>query len=547
MLSLLLLLPSALLFLTALGIVILRQYRPGIGYAWLAAVIGGILSAAAAAFLRWRLPTTLEVGWLRAFGELSSPPSFRMDYISWPYTLSLAVLALAFVLTDAARLETEARPFNWAGGLAITGLGILAVMAANPVTLVVAWTAVDLVELLMILSTPTGQRMGGQVVRAFMVRVSGTLLVVLSTLLAASRAIPFDLAEIPQPLAIYMLLAAGLRLGVLPLNVPYTREVYAWRGLGNIMRLIGPASSLVVLGRMPTQVVPPGWQGLLLGLSALAAIYGAGVWLTTRDELNGRPFWSTSLAALGVASVISGSPQSSVAWGCALILTGSVLFFYSARRRQIAFLPLLAVLGITGLPFTPASAGWQGISGSSANLFTPLFFLAVIFLIWGYFRHLMRPREELYRMERWVHAVYPVGLGLLILAQWAIGIRGWPGSFTAGVWGMSIGAALLAGLGLILFRNYQQRLVSDAPSERWLGVFARRLGHFLNAILSLNWLYSLINGLYRLVQNIIQLLTAMFEGDGGVLWSLVMLALLVSLITTSGAGPASTGLPGAVP
>ncbi len=536
MISLLVLLPVLLLILAALGILILLQIRPSIGYAWSIAALMGLVTVGAAVFLRWRLPVELTIDQFRAFADLSSPVAFRLDSSSWPYMFSLVVLALAFILTDAARLETEAFPLRWAAGLALTALGLLAVMAANPITLVLTWTAVDLVECFMVLSTTAGRRLGVQTVTFFSVRVSGTVLVIVAILFARSRAVPFDIAPISSSLAIFMLLAAGLRLGVLPLNVPYTREVYSWRGLGNVMRMIGPASSLMVLGRMPEQVVPPEWKPFFLGLAALAGLYGGGMWLAADNDRNGRPYWITALAALAVASVINGSPRASIAWGMALIFSGSVLFFYTARRRQILFIPLLGMLDVAGLPFTPAAAGWPGLAGGPIDLFTLLFLLVVLFLLWGYLRHFARPRDELYRMERWVHTVYPAGLVFLILGHWLTGIYGWPGSLTAGVWWVAVALALTGALGGILAYFFPGVFSGEAARGRWLAVFVGRVGAALGAILRLNWLYRFIAWVYRLVQGLIQLLTAMFEGDGGILWSLVMLALIISLISASVGG-----------
>ncbi|MBE0699991.1 MAG: hypothetical protein IH586_23950, partial [Anaerolineaceae bacterium] len=445
MLSLLILLPVMILILGGLGIVILQQSRPSIGYSWLIASLTGLLVTILMLLLRWRLPLELVLEQWRPFGEISSPPAFILDLNSWAYAFCLVVLALAFILTDAARLETEAHPYNWAVGLGLTGIGLLAVMARNPTTLVVIWTAVDFIEILIVLSTEAGRRMGQQTVTTFSIRSAGSLLVVLAMLYARSQGISFALDPIPGELAIFMLLAVGLRLGVLPLNVLYAQEVYVRRGLGNLMRMIGPASSLMVLSRMPEQVVPVEWHPVFLGLCALAALYGAAMWLAADHELAGRLYWLIALAALAIASVINGNARASITWGTALLLVGSVLFFYSAYRRRNLFIPILAVIGITGLPFTPVAAGWSGVIGPVFNFYTFTFLSSVILLIWGFIRHSLRPREELHRMERWVHPVYPTGLVSLILAQWVIGVAGWPGSFSLGVWWAAGGVFILAG------------------------------------------------------------------------------------------------------
>lgn len=533
MLSVLLLLPVILLILAGLGIVILQQSRPSIGYSWLIATLTSLLVSAILLGLRWRLPLELSFEQWRPFGALSSPPAFLLDLTSWAYAFCVAALALGFLLTDASRLETEARPYNWAAGLGMAALGLLAVMARNPTTLVVIWTALDFCELLIVLNTEAGRRMGQQTVTTFSVRSGGSIMVVLAMLYAQSRGIAFTFEPIPGELAVFMLLAVGLRLGVLPLNVLYAQEVYIHRGLGNLMRMIGPASSLMVLGRMPEQVVPNQYQALFLGLGALAALYGATAWLSEKHELAGRPYWSIALAALAIASVVNGNARASVSWGTALLLVGSVLFFYSAQSRRNLVIPILAMIGITGLPFTPAAVGLKGVLGVGFNFYSILFLLSVILLIWGFIRHSLRPREELHRMERWVHPVYPMGLISLIIAQWVIGVIGWPGSFSLGVWWAAavIFFVSAAGIGLAWLRRTRG---GGAATPSWLGAVAEQAGAGLGAVFRLNWLYRMMTWFYRVVQNIVQLATAILEGDGGILWSFVLLAILISLIWLGG-------------
>jgi len=534
LLSLLTLLPVVILAVSALAIVILRQSRPGIGYAWLIASLGSLLAAVSMFVLRWQLPLELSAEFWRPFGTFSSPPVFRLDLISWPYAFSLVLLTLAFILTDSARLETEARPLNWAAGLALAGVGLLAVMSGSPATLVLTWTAVDLLELGMVLFTEAGRRMGQQTITAFSVRVAGTLLVLLAILAARSQGLPFDLTPIPAALAIFILLASGLRLGVLPLNLSYYREVYAWRGLGNVLRMIGRVAALAVLARLPEQAVSEPLRPVFLAVTAVTAIYGAVMWLASDSEINGRPYWSIALAALAIASIINGNPQASIVWGIVLILPGSVLFYFSASRRRNILLPGLAMLGILGLPYNPAAAGWLGIAGDSLGFSGFIFLLSVVLLVWGYLRHALRQRDELHRMERWVHTVYPAGLFFLIAGQWLIGVFGWPGSLSMGVWWASTAAALLAGSGIFLAFFMREKFNADAMANRWIRVFAHRIGAVLGAFFRLNWLYRFIAWVYYQLQSIIQAITAVLEGDGGVLWSLVMLALLISLIWPGG-------------
>lgn len=197
-------------------------------------------------------------------------------------------------------------------------------------------------------------------------------------------------------------------------------------------------------------------------------------------------------------------------------------------------LPGLAMLGMLGLPYNPAAVGWAGITGPSVRFSSFIFLLAVVFLVWGYFRHAFQPRDELHRMERWIHTVYPTGLLLLIAGHWVIGIFGWQGSLSLGVWWASAAATLIAGIGIFLAFFLPRKIGLEAINIEWVRVFGRQAGGMLGDFLRLNWLFRFFAWSYGLLQNIVQLMAAVFEGDGGVLWSLVMLALLISLISTGG-------------
>jgi hypothetical protein len=58
----------------------------------------------------------------------------------------------------------------------------------------------------------------------------------------------------------------------------------------------------------------------------------------------------------------------------------------------------------------------------------------------------------------------------------------------------------------------------------------------LAAFFRLEWAYQLLGMIFQLLQRIVQMITTILEGEGGVLWVLLLLALLVSLIQT-GAKP----------
>ena len=146
----LILLPVLILLLTALAMAVLDRLRPRYSYHWVVAVGGAFLAWAGVWVLRFRLPSSLPLADWGVEGLLSSSPVLRVDGISWMFALALATFALAVILTDAARAQ-ETQWEVWAGGLSITALGILAVMAGNPLTLVLVWVILDVVDLVILL------------------------------------------------------------------------------------------------------------------------------------------------------------------------------------------------------------------------------------------------------------------------------------------------------------------------------------------------------------------------------------------------------------
>ena len=257
-------------------------------------------------------------------------------------------------------------------------------------------------------------------------------------------------------------------------------------------------------------------------------------WLAASDELNGRPYWLISLAGLAVASAVLGNPRASIVWGCALILPGSLLFLYSARQKSLWVFPIIGAFFLSGLPVSLVSSGWVGLFNSH-NLFQDVvLWLAVVILLAGYLHHAFHEGDRLAAMERWVQTAYPIGLAFILAACLIIALIGWPGIITVQYWwaGMST-MAVSAGLWFV-YDRFQGVIPADTPNYDWAAALLQKIGSALSAVLSFDWLYQIVWFIFGLIQKIVQLLAAFLEGDGGVLWALLLLALLITLLQSGG-------------
>jgi hypothetical protein len=516
----LILIPIVLMLLTAMMLILLRLVQPNFKYPWILAMGGATLALIGIFLWHIRLPQSISLAPWQPVTLFFFAPTWLVDGISWPYALSLAALGAAVIWTSVVRTEND--PATWAGTLLLTALGILAVTAENPLTLILGWSAIDLAELIYMLRSTEGEQQNQAVVVAFAARVAGTALVLWANLVSSAGGILMSFRATPANAGIYLLIATGLRLGVLPLHLPYRKENVLRRGFGTSLRLISAAASLSLLARIPASALTSSLTPYLLILAVIAALYGGWMWLRASDEILGRPFWVMGMASLSVAASLRGNPTGSIGWGIMLILGGGLLFLFSARQRGILWLPLVGLWGLSALPFSPSSSVWQ-TGNQSSWLFVLPFLPAQALLMAGFIRHALHPGEtSLESQERWTKLLYPTGLFLLAGIVILLGLWGWEGAQSIGPWWFAIIANVLAAGVTILALTVLVRLAPASSSNQWTRIF--RLERF----------YDLLTAIYNFFRRITGIITATLEGEGGLLWSLLLLALILSVLSAQG-------------
>jgi hypothetical protein len=517
-------LPISLLTLltTALLLVILRLFNRRIAWHWLTALLGGVLGWVLVMLARFTLPQSHGLLSWEFPGIVFAALSLQLDAISWPFALAVVSMPVAVVLTALARRSPLYwRP--WAGTLLMAALGLLAVCAGDPLTLLLTWVALDLFEMVILFAQGRQENLSRNMALTFAGRILGVGLVMLAMLAGQSAGQAWTLVGIPAAAAPYLLLAAGLRLGVLPFNAPfYFDEITIRRGLGSALRLIPAASGFVLLARTAVAGIPAvGWitpdfplQAFFLSLAALSALVGAAAWATAQDEMTGRLFWLLAHGSLATAAAVLGLPVAALAWGSGCLFSGALLFLHSIRGRGVWLLPLLSALAFSGLPFTP---GWHTVGLFQAGWpWRGLFVLAQALLLVGFVRHTLRAGQGFDPSQRWVKVLYVVALIFLLASQGVAGYAlPWPAWSVTGLGGAAavLIAAALGGLGLAAGR-FGWRL----PGGLRLAV---------QRVFALDWFYRLLEAAYRLIERLLAMLAFLLEGDGGLLWVFILIGMLV--------------------
>jgi len=515
----LILITTLLLLVTALTLVILRVWRPDFRFGWLIAVGGAFLAWISVVLWQARIPLSVALPSWQPSSLFSESPAFAADRLSWPYVLSLVTLALAILLTASVR-EDFPNSLSWAGSLTLCALGLLAVTANNPLTLVLVWAALDLTELITMLRSANGSQSSERAVIAFSTRAAGIVLLLLADIVSMAAGKSMNFLTTPPQAGLFLLVAAGLRLGVLPLHLPYTSESSTRRGLGTTLRLVSAASSLVLLARIPASSLASPLTPLLLILTAAAALYGGWMWLRASDELAGRPFWMIAIASLAVASALRGDPAGATAWGVALMLAGAALFLASVQQTWLNRALLIGAWSLSTLPFSLTASGWENNVGGFV-IVLPFFLAAQAMLIVGFIRYAVRPstRASLESQPAWTKGVYPAGIGILLFVQLLLGFWGWDGALRFGAWGVGLAASLLT---LSLLWATPRFPILNPVRAHWVQpASASRLDQ----------LYQSLWGLYRSLGRLSQTVSNTLEGESGIMWTLLFLVLFVSLLT----------------
>lgn len=515
----------------------ITRLKSRVGLAWLIAAGSSLVAWLIMAFMRLYLPTTIPLINWEPEALFYASPFLMVDYISWPYAISLITINIAFIFTDSARSKPFVNPMTWAGSMAITAIGLMALLAGNPLTMILAWALVDIVEFVYLLSVQIDNRHNHQIILLYASRLLSLIMFTWATMVGWLDIGQFDIDNIPTRSGVYFLIAAALRLGIIPLNLTFLNEPDLKRGSRIILALAPIASSLSLLARMPADVISirPNWLLPLQIIAGLTALASALLWLLKEQELEARNYWHISLASLALICAINGQASTSRAWGIALLLSGSLLFLFDPPIKRLRFLLIPGLIGLLALPFTPANSGWQGLIGGNFNLLSLATIITHSLLVSGYIKFMMSGQGSATGLETWSRISFPIGLIFIIQTQIAVGVIGWPGVFNAEKWW---GGLISLCITLILVTlpwlrrkspktlSIKSRIAANLSNQKFLDA--------INSFTSMEWLIRAISKFYRLTSNVILSSATIIEGEGGILWAFVFLILLLSFLKIGG-------------
>jgi len=467
-----------------------------------------------------KIPDVTSLSVWRPSELFSSRLELHLDAIGWLFLYGAATVVVSVTFTEASR-PGEATPGTRSLLLSYAAVAMTAMLAGNLLTVAMTWTLMDIWTVVFLLRMQEDTKSIVKLMTRFAVDVGGVLLVLSAALINGAEG---GSSSLTSPLtsslaAVLLVLAALLRLGLMPPHISLTHLSYKQRGLGTLIRLLPPVAALSVLARMMNIGVPVEAFPWLRLAGVLGIIVGGLRWSLHTDVVAARPFLVLGVSGMGVLAAslsIEGGGAPIAAAGIVLLFAGAVVCLTEIFVPTHRLWPGLAAVLLAGMPGTPGGVIAEslirgGLNGSS--LWLVLFgILGLILLASGCLRLVFLPLRSWPSGESLVRVTYGLGLALPVLVGFGLGLR-MPGSVTLeAVAGFAIAIAL-AGLALFWLRRLPQRDV-----DRW-----GRLMEWLDP----NPLYRVLWRGGRALIRFFYTIGDVLEGEGAMLWMSVILLLLI--------------------
>jgi len=464
--------------------------------------------------------------WFR-FGETRISLQFALNPQNWILVLSMFGLNLSFLLTGLTRLDIKNDLASWVFQLFLIAFSFMALISADLWSIVLLWTAIDLLELgfHIIFLKDANEKI---YFRKFIVKSIGSILLVWNIAsLSRSGFNPLINGIVSSVPNTSIFLAALLHSGILPVDSESNRSISVKSSdlLKNLFIILNFIVSLSVIVNLQAPELP---FVLSLSISIVAyfmIIYFSFRWAVIKD----RDFSLQPILLLesGVFIFLYLYGAAHYITFILALLPISILWLalFTHRSKSLLIFPVISTFLISGLPLSLTAFGTRGFIGEGISLGLLVFLSSQIFFMIGYLNHAFVENEKFSELDIWYQVAYLVGLFIPFISAAAIILfsRATLNIELMNWWVGSI-VVMIAVVGyLFLKKSSFQR-----SSEKF---FSQKRPIIILRFVSLEWLFSVFSFIENKARGFVNGLSGLMEGEGGILWALVLLILIFSMLT----------------
>lgn len=468
-------------------------------------------------------------GWLP--GSTSSDSLvYQYTTDTWIYGFLLATLLVAVILYEARFLEDRNYINILTGTLCLAACGLLSIASGNGLTFLITWGIIDIFEFVVLTGIINDSSKHLIAVKSLITRILGILLFILFLVLNTSKSMGSD-ETVSAFGSVLLVIAAVLRMGIVPVHLPYSEEFSIRRGMGSMLRFIPVLSVFSFFSVFNGQIFSSVQYQWLILIFTICAIFGAVSWYFSRNVLVGRPYWIFAISNLALIGFLRGAKEGLSALAVVMVIGGAGLFLVSPWPKKAMLYVSLLFAGLIAIPFTPTAALSLAILGERFELANLFLLPCTALLLGGIVHHAMKAEKEQQKRD-WVWLVNQIGLILLSLTPWIIELFTLKEISRYRNWGFI--AVFLALFGIIIFLGFLRRrdITKISILEKKIRKRLDPIILYADKFFSFRWLERIFKVIGLFLANMINLLVRVLEGDGGILWSFLFLALLASLLIT---------------
>jgi hypothetical protein len=474
------------------------------------------------------LPITSDLASTPALGQMSLL-FLTVDNLAWNLSLYLLLLVLVLLLAadvrrDDKMLGAKVTPYI----LAATVAALLALWAGSLAALVSSWTLLAIIWSTMLWVAGNGRENSSELIR----RLGGLLLAVLLLWLAQAvgggvRSGPLNPGAWSTQTHMMALAAIVVQLGIFPLH--WWRPI-RWRlppAEAALIHLLPALAAGSLLARITIQtVLEPGVSAILIGLGFLSLFYGVHrAWQQVGEIRRVVPYLVLAQAGVLIVTAQAGT-EAVVAEIRVLVLACGGLFLalgWPRLRSDLALVgPLLMVTAIASLPLTAGFVGLAAIydtwlSSSGGFLLVAVMTLLLIPLVTIMIKVVLRHESNEYRPVLTVFGTLQFSLSLLLLGLGLLTLPNYPLSEVNMLSWLAI-LCISAGA-FFLSRKSEPILEAQQKLQETINI-GRFASRFRASVASLS-------AVARSSLTAIREASSILEGEGGMLWLLLFIVILV--------------------
>ena len=461
------------------------------------------------------------------FGETSVSLRFALNPQNWILVFSLIAFNLTFFLTGIARLNVKNDLRRWIFLLLLIAFSYLAFISADFWSVVLLWTILDLIELgfyRIIIGTVEGKNY----FRKYIIKSLGSILLIWNIASMSSSGFnPLINGIVSLNTTSTIFLAAILHSGIFPLITEFKlpEDDNSNEILKSVFSVLTFAVSFSVITTLPAPELPLVISFTFSLLAYLLIIFASILWITKKGLNNSLQFLLLNEAGIFIFLYFSGAAQYITYLLALLVISVLWLILFTHRARNLLVFPVISTFFATGLPLSIITFGSRGFIGNGISMGLIIMLISQTLFIFGYLKFVFEKNEKFHELEIWYQTSYLAGLFFPFMSAAAI-IFYSRTTFSSEIQYWLLGAIVTI-IGLLGYLISRKKL-TNKNTEKYLS--QSRYAVILR-FLSFEWLFKIFSFLEGKTRSFVNGFSGLMEGEGGIMWALVFLILILTMLT----------------